>query len=208
VVEDDPYGELRFAGDPLPSLVSLGATGPDGPDDADGLVVRLGSASKVLAPGLRVGWMTGCPRLLDAAATLKQSADLHTAGLSQLVVAELLADERAQSAHVDAVRSMYATRADALAASLRDHLGDRLEIHPVRGGMFLWARALDGTDTVDLLPVALGLGVAYVPGSAFSVDGEGLRDSLRLSFATNEPDLLDTAVGRLATAWGCAPISR
>jgi 2-aminoadipate transaminase len=148
--------------------------------------------------------MTGPAEILDAVAVLKQSADLHTSCLSQLVVAELLADEDGQRAHVDAIRERYRERAGALLDALDRSFGDRLEVLPVRGGMFAWATARDTTDTVDLLPVALGLGVAYVPGAAFSVDGVGWRHSMRLSFATNDAADIARAVDRLAAAWATA----
>jgi 2-aminoadipate transaminase len=193
VIEDDPYAELRFAGAPLPALADLGAP-----------VIRLGSASKILAPGLRVGWMDGPAEILEAVAVLKQSADLHTSCLSQLVVAELLADEDGQRAHVEAIRARYRERAGALLDALDRSFGDRLDVLPVRGGMFAWATARDATDTAELLPVALGLGVAYVPGAAFSVEGDGWRHSMRLSFATNHVADIERAVERLAAAWATA----
>jgi 2-aminoadipate transaminase len=194
IISDDPYGELRFAGPPLPSIAALGVGRPVS-------IVRLGSASKILAPGLRVGWMTGPPALLEAAGRLKQSADLHTSTLSQLVVAELLADEGAQRAHLDRIRSRYRERAGALSDALGADLGERVDFSPPTGGMFTWVTALDGTDTVELFPRAIDHGVAFVPGAAFSVDGGGFTGSLRLSFATLDPTRIRIGVARLIEAW-------
>lgn len=190
IVEDDPYGELRFVGTPLASIA-----------DASARVVRLGSASKILAPGLRVGWLSGPPEVVDAAARLKQVADLHTPALNQLIVAELLGDEPAQRLHIDAIRARYHERAGALARALTQHLGDRVRHDAPRGGMFTWAIATDGTDTDALLPRALAAGVAFVPGSAFSAVPGSFPDAMRLSFATLDPGSLDRAVSRLRHAW-------
>jgi len=193
VIEDDPYGELRFAGAAVPSVR----------DSAPGTghVIRLGSASKILAPGLRVGWMVGPPAVIDAATRLKQAADLHTPSLTQLIVATLLRDETRQAAHLDDVRALYRERSAALHTALAAHLGDHVAVRPTTGGMFVWATATDGTDTHVLFDRAIEHGVAYVPGSAFSLDGGAFRDAMRLSFATLAPEQLDVAVARLAAAW-------
>ena len=199
VLEDDPYQALWFD----PAVADL-----DPVADCGGPVVRIGSASKVLAPGLRVGWIVGPPALVAAATRLKQAADLHTGGLDQLVVAHLLADEAAHQAHLVRARSTYAGRAAALRVALDDVLGDRLALPEVQGGLFLWGRATDGTDTTALLAHAVAAGVAFVPGSAFAVGasagGATHADRLRLSFASVSPDEATEAAARLAVAWGVA----
>ena len=199
VLEDDPYRDLWFdaaAADLAPIA------------DHGELVVRIGSASKVLAPGLRVGWAVGPTPIIAAAVRLKQAADLHTGGLDQLVVAHLLADEAAHRAHLQRARRTYASRAGALRHALDEALGDRLALPPVRGGLFLWGRATDGTDTTALLSRAVAAGVAFVPGSAFAVGtGGGHDDRLRLSFASVAPDEAEEAAARLAAAWATSPES-
>lgn len=193
VLEDDPYRELWF---------DEAAAGLAPVADHGELVVRIGSASKVLAPGLRVGWAIGPRPLIAAAVRLKQAADLHTGGLDQLVVAHLLADEAAHRAHLARARRTYAARAAALQAALRGALGDRLEVPEVAGGLFLWGRAVDGTDTSALLAPAVAEGVAFVPGSAFAVGSRHAHDDrLRLSFAAVGADEADEAASRLAVAW-------
>jgi 2-aminoadipate transaminase len=145
--------------------------------------------------------MVGPPAVIDAATRLKQAADLHTPSLTQLIVATLLRDEPRQAAHLDDVRALYRARSAALHASLREHLGDHLDVRPTTGGMFVWATATDGTDTDALFDRAVAHGVAFVPGSAFSLEPGHFRDAMRLSFATLEPEQLDVAVARLAAAW-------
>jgi 2-aminoadipate transaminase len=197
VIEDDPYGEIRFAGAPLTPLARLCADA-----DAGAAVVRLGSSSKVLAPGLRVGWMSGPTSIVAAAVRAKQAADLHTSSLNQLIVAEALADVTEFGEHLDRARVLYGARASALAGALRSHLGDRVSFSEPEGGMFLWC-ALPGVDTEVLLLAAVDEGVAFVPGSAFAIDGltgPTHADRARLSFATLRPEQFDEAAARLARA--------
>jgi 2-aminoadipate transaminase len=197
ILEDDPYGELRFAGLPLPSLRDL----PGGGDH----VALVRSTSKTVAPGLRIGWVVLPDWLVDAVIVAKQSVDLHTPTLSQHLVLELLADERAHRRRIDAVTRRYAEQAEALQTALARHLGDELLLGPVHGGMFVWARFADPrVDTTALLAAAVGHGVAFVPGAAFHVPACGDEavpvHELRMSFATLTVDRFDEAARRLATA--------
>jgi 2-aminoadipate transaminase len=190
VIEDDPYRDLRFAGEPLPSIRQFGE-----------LVVSLGSGSKVLAPGLRVGWMVAPAWLVPAVVRLKQARDLHTSSLSQWVAHDVLADDGFMAAHRRGLADLYGTRCAVMVDALRRHFGTAVEFVPPDGGMFVWVR-LAGLDTTALLATAVDHGVAFVPGGAFYVaDGafDGF-DRARLSFATLLPDELDDAVSRLASA--------
>ena len=188
VIEDTPYAELTFGEERPPAPV---ATHSD-------RVITLGTVSKTLAPGLRVGWMIGPTWLVAAATKAKQAIDLHTSSLGQALAATLLADDEEHRRHLDSVRTAYAERAAALVEAARATLGSRLEITDPRGGMFAWAR-LPGVDTRALLAVAIEEGTAFVPGAAFAVRAD-LSDRLRLSFATTDPSGLVQAVVRLGRA--------
>jgi 2-aminoadipate transaminase len=152
--------------------------------------VTIGSASKMIAPGLRVGWL-GAPRWLTPTLTLvKQTLDLHTATLNQLVVADILRDRAFLAAHLDGVRARTETRATTLQAAL----AGCVTTAPVRGGMFCWG--ITRVDTRAAFGRAVAAGVAYVPGDAFTVARDGSH-ALRLSFATLAPADLVEAAGRL-----------
>lgn len=162
-------------------------------------MIRLSSASKILSPSLRVGWMVAPDQVCRGVELLKQGADLCGSALTQQIAAELLADETWLTAHVDNVRTAYGTRAKALVHAVRNRFGDRIVCTDATGGMFVWADFTDDTDTQALLPRALAEGVAYVPGSAFAVDG-GYRNSMRMCFATSDATTLTEAIDRLARA--------
>jgi 2-aminoadipate transaminase len=189
VVEDDPYGLLAFDGPPPAPVAAHGDR-----------VVRLGSASKVLAPALRVGWLTGPAPLCAAVERLKQSTDLCTSSLTQLVTADLLADHAWFAAHLDQLRGALRERAAALTGAVGAVFADAVTCSVPTGGMFCWLEFTDGTRPADLLPAALDHGVGYVPGTAFTV-GQDLSAAARLCFASNPADELHTAVERLGTAW-------
>ena len=192
VVADDPYRELRWQGR---------AVDPPFPD-SDRLVT-LGSFSKVLSPGLRIGYVIAPPAVVEALVLVKQAADLHTSTLAQRVTVRVLSEPDFAGRHLPHLRSIYRQRAAALDAALRATLGGRLRWSAPDGGMFVWATFDEGgratADTGRLLALALEEGVAFVPGTAFGIDGDHRR-SLRLSFATGHPAELIEAVGRLSRA--------
>jgi 2-aminoadipate transaminase len=185
VVEDDPYGLLAFDGTPPTPIAAFGDR-----------VVRLGSASKVIAPALRVGWLTGPAPLTAAVERLKQSTDLCGSSLTQAIAAELLADETWFEAHLADLRRANRERARALTEALDGELGVRRSTPT--GGMFVWLD-FDTVDTTALLPRAVEQGVGFVPGSAFAAEA-GHEHSARVCFATYPPDELREAVRRLAAA--------
>lgn len=189
IVEDDPYGELRWRGSSGVRLRDLTVR-----------CVSLGTVSKILSPGLRVGWAVGPAPLIRAMVVLKQASDLHTSSFAQHLVHRVVSEPGFLSAHLTELRTRYREQAEVLVAALRRTLGDRFAFAEPDGGMFVWGHLTDATvDTRHVLPVAVDHGMAFVPGRAFAVSGAH-PSSLRLSFATASPAELDEGVARLAAA--------
>ncbi len=200
IVEDDPYGDLYFGDAPPPSLLALT---PEVPGSRD-LVAYCGSLSKVLSPGLRVGWMVAQPDLLARATMCKQFSDAHTSTFAQATAAEYLKAGRMPAALAQ-VRKVYAERARAMGQALRRELGDAIEFTQPEGGLFFWAR-LTGAggklkDAGELARRAIEQGVAFVPGAPFFATNPDTA-SLRLSFATADVVKIEEGVARLARALG------
>ncbi|MBU2285748.1 MAG: PLP-dependent aminotransferase family protein, partial [Gammaproteobacteria bacterium] len=186
IVEDNPYGELWF--DEPPPL-PLTARNPDG-------CIYLGSFSKVLAPGLRLGFLVApkpiFPKLLQA----KQAADLHTPSFNQRMVTEVMKNDFLAT-HIPTIRALYKRQRDAMLAALaREMKGLDVEYNKPAGGMFLWLRLPAGTDAAALLPAAVERGVAFVPGAPFYA-GESDPRTLRLSFVTATVEEIDFAIAAL-----------
>ena len=198
IVEDDPYGDLYFGQAPPPSLLALSSEVPGSRD----LLVHCGSLSKVLSPGLRVGWMVGPPELLARATMCKQFSDAHTSTYTQATAAHYLRAGRLP-ATLAKVRAVYAERAQAMALALRQDVGDALDFVPPQGGLFVWARLTGAggkpTHAAEFAQRAIAKGVAFVPGMPFYC-AHGDPATLRLSFATAGPDKIREGVARLAQA--------
>ncbi|MGX1132298.1 2-aminoadipate transaminase [Streptomyces glaucescens] len=194
IVEDDPYGELRFEGERVPWIASC--------EDAADRAVLLGSFSKVMAPGMRLGWLRAPAGLRRACAVAKQAADLHTPTVNQLAAARYLAD-RDLDAHVARVAGAYGERRDAMLAGLPDALPEGSVWNRPEGGMFLWVRLPDSYDTTALLPKVVEQDVAYVPGAPFHA-GEPDRSTLRLCFVTQTPEEIAEGLRRLGRGLGVA----
>ncbi|MEU5439028.1 PLP-dependent aminotransferase family protein [Streptomyces sp. NPDC020719] len=195
VVEDDPYGELRYEGDSVPWISSY--------PDASDRTVLLGSYSKIMAPGLRVGWVRGPSALLRACVVAKQAADLHTSTVVQMAAARYLVD-RDLDAHVARVRSAYGARRDAMLAGLSAALPPGSSWNRPSGGMFLWARLPSGCDATELLRRAVAHDVAYVPGAPFFA-GPPDRAALRLCFVTSGVEEIGEGLRRLGQALSPTP---
>ncbi len=199
VVEDDPYGDLYF-GDtpPPPSLLALSSQVPGSRE----LLVHCGSLSKVLSPGLRVGWMVAPPELLARATMCKQFSDAHTSTFAQATAAQYLAAGR-MPATLAKVRAVYAERAQAMGDALREKLGDAIDFVQPQGGLFVWARLTGaGGKVADgnvFAKNAIAQGVAFVPGTPFYC-AQPDHATLRLSFATADVEKIREGVARLALA--------
>ncbi|MFJ7338707.1 PLP-dependent aminotransferase family protein [Streptomyces sp. NPDC101110] len=187
IVEDDPYGELRYDGERVPWIAAH--------PGAEDRTVLLGSFSKVMAPGLRLGWLRAPGELRRACAVAKQAADLHTPTVNQLAAARYLADNDLD-AHVARVAGVYRERRDAMLSGLAEALPDGSVWNRPEGGMFLWARLPEPYDTTALLPQVVRQDVAYVPGAPFYA-GRPDRTTLRLCFVTQTPDEIGEGLRRL-----------
>ena len=189
IVEDNPYGDLWFD---APPPLALTARNPDG-------CVYLGSFSKVLAPGLRLGFMVAPPALMPKLLQAKQAADLHSPGFNQRMIAQVMQGGFLDR-HVPTIRALYKSQRDAMLAALTREMKDiGLTWNKPVGGMFLWARLPEGVSAVALLPKAVDKGVAFVPGAAFYADNADPR-TLRLSFVTASVDQINTGIAALAAA--------
>jgi 2-aminoadipate transaminase len=198
IVEDDPYGELYFAKTaaeaPPPSMLALSN---DIAGSRDWLA-HCGSLSKVLSPGLRVGWMIAPPALLANATMCKQFSDAHTSNLTQATAAHYLTLNRMEAA-LNVVRKTYAERAQVMAACLRKELGNAIEFNQPQGGMFFWTKLTEGRNANDFAKRAIDKLVAFVPGAPFFANNPDLS-TLRLSFATADVARIEEGVARLGKA--------
>jgi 2-aminoadipate transaminase len=198
VVEDDPYGELYFDTPPPPSLLALSDTVPGSRD----WLAHCGSFSKILSPGLRVGWLIAPPALLANATMCKQFSDAHTSNLTQATAAHYLTLKRLDGA-LSVVRKTYAERARVMAESLRRELGDAIEFNAPQGGMFFWARLTgangQSNNAAEFAKRAIDQGVAFVPGAPFFAHDPDPA-SFRLSFATADVAKIEEGIARLGQA--------
>jgi 2-aminoadipate transaminase len=186
VLEDNPYGELRFRGEAPPPLAAL--------DDA-GVVVHLGTFSKTLAPGMRLGWLVGPKELVRAITIAKQAADLHTATLAQRAAAALLS-KFDYDAHLAVLRRTYGERCVAMLGALERHLPPGTRWTRPDGGLFVWAELPSGLRADDIFAEALREKVAFVPGSAFFPDAPRY-ETLRLNYSNRPPELIEEGIARL-----------
>ena len=194
IVEDDPYGQLRFEGEPVPHVAALVDRVPGSRD----WVVHLGSFSKVIAPGLRVAWLTAPPALRRAAMLAKQLDDISNPGFTQMTVHRYLAAGRL-TAHLPVITGAYRERTAAMRDAIGRHLAGRVAFNIPQGGMFMWGRLEADFSTRDLLPLALEEKVTFVPGDIYYGDKPDFR-TLRLAFATPSPAQIAEGVARIGRA--------
>jgi 2-aminoadipate transaminase len=186
ILEDNPYGELRFRGEALPPLAAL---------DDTGVVIHLGTFSKTLAPGMRLGWLVGSREMVRSITIAKQAADLHTATLAQRAASALL-ERFDYDAHLTVLRRVYGERCDAMLGALDRHLPAGTRWTTPDGGLFVWAELPHGLRADDIFADALREKVAFVPGSAFYPDAPHY-ETLRLNYSNRPADLIEEGIARL-----------
>jgi 2-aminoadipate transaminase len=186
VLEDNPYSLLRYEGEPVPSLYSL---------DGGVYVMYLGTFSKILSPGIRIGWVVAPPPVLEKINQGKQGADLCSSTLSQMMVQAYFEEVR-WSDYVDSLTQLYRTRRDTMLDALAEFFPPQAEWTRPNGGLFIWATLPDFIDTTDLLARALRDNVAFVPGEQAYLDGRG-RNAMRLNFSNQDEDSLREGIRRI-----------
>ena len=185
LLEDDPYGALSYSGDVLPSLLSM----------LPEQVVHMGSFSKVLAPGLRVGYVIAPEALHRKLVQAKQAADLHTPSFTQRIVYETIKDGFLDT-HIPTIRALYAQRCRVMLDALKEHFPSGVTWNEPQGGMFIWVQLPEGMDSFTLLDQAIARNVAFVPGAPFFAN-DPQRNTLRLSFVTVPPEKIRQGVAIL-----------
>lgn len=192
ILEDDPYGELRYEGRGPEPLAAL---------DRDGLVIYLSTFSKTLSPGMRIGWVHASEQVFQALVVLKQAADLHTSTIAQRAAARLLdgsgGDEFQYDSHLERIRSVYGERCRAMRGSLEQHFPNTARWSRPEGGLFLWVELPAGVKGEDLLEDALAEQVAFVPGASFFACNPA-HNFIRLNFSNCSPERIDEGIRRLA----------
>lgn len=200
ILEDDPYGQLRYEGDHLPSLLVLDRETAGLRRDTSyqfGNVIYMSSFSKILAPGLRLGWIVAPPDVITHLVQLKQGADLHTSTFTQMVAYEV-ARGNFLDEHVRKLREVYRERRDVMLAALAEHMPEEVTWTRPQGGLFLWLRLPPGMDSQELFNAAVAHKVAFVPGHSFFTEmNDNARRYCRLNFSSAQPDLIYEGVRRL-----------
>jgi len=185
IIDDSPYGELRYVGENIPSLKSLGGD----------LVIELGTCSKIVSPGLRIGWGLVSAEITTMFERMKQGADLHTNTFAQYVLYEYIKEGNLDR-HIQEIKAAYSERRDVMIEALKEHFPEDVKWFEPEGGLFLWVELPQGVSATDLLPVAVEQKVAYVPGKPF-YPYEDKDNTLRLNFSNASPDMIREGIKRL-----------
>jgi 2-aminoadipate transaminase len=196
IVEDDPYGQLRYEGEHLPPVLVLDDQYQEnGRINYHGNVIYLSTFSKTLAPGIRLAWIVAPPEVIKKIVQGKQGADLHTSTFTQIVSYEV-AKGGFLDEHVRTIRRIYGERRDVMLQAMEEHFPEGVKwTHPL-GGMFLWVTLPEGIDARHLVEKAIQLKVAYVPGAPFFPNGGG-ENTLRLNFSNPKPEMIEEGISRL-----------
>ena len=196
IIEDDPYGQLRYEGEHIPSIVALDSEyrGPNG-GHYSGNVIYLSTFSKLLAPGLRLGWVIAPSEVIQKLVLSKQAADLHTSSFNQYIAFEA-AKGGFLDEHVKVIRATYKERRDVMIEMMEEMFPAGVTWRKPKGGMFLWSILPEGMDSAEVLKRAVEKKVAFVPGEAFHPTGGG-RNTMRLNFSYSSPETIREGITRL-----------
>lgn len=196
IVEDDPYGQLRYEGEHLPPVSVIDERNcHDGELCYTGNVIYLSTFSKILSPGLRIGWVTASPTVIAKLAQTKQGADLHTSTFGQMVAYESARNNFIDS-HIQTIRRVYSQRRDVMLRAMEEHFPEGVTWTRPSGGLFLWVMLPEQVDTTELLQVAIEHKVAFVPGGPFHPNGGG-KNTMRLNFSYCKPEVINEGIKRL-----------
>jgi 2-aminoadipate transaminase len=197
IIEDDPYGQLRYEGEHLPAVVVLDSQARSQGTNYSGNVIYLSTFSKTLAPGIRLAWVIAPVEVIRKMVLAKQAADLHTSTFNQITAYEV-ANGGFLDEHVKHIRDVYRHRRDTMLDSLTEHMPEEVKWTRPEGGLFLWATLPEAIKTRDFFHTALDKNVAFVPGESFFAEGGG-ENTMRLNFSNAKPEMINEGIGRLST---------
>ena len=195
IVEDDPYGALRFEGEELPSVIALDSQRDPGATNYDGSVIYLSTFSKILVPGFRLAWVVAPKSIIDKLAMGKQAMDLHTATFTQYVAYEICKTGFLDG-HLQRLRKEYGQRRDIMLEALEQHMPEGVRWTHPNGGLFLWVVVPEGLDTIEIFKEAVKEKVAFVPGAGFHPQS-GVTNTMRLNFSNARPEQIRIGIARL-----------
>ncbi len=190
ILEDNPYFELRYSGENVPAIKTL---------DTDGRVIYVGSYSKVLSPGIRIGFVCANKEIIQKIVVVKQVSDVHTNLFFQMI-ADRIIRECDIDGHIERVRGIYKAKRDRMVEGIRRHFGEKVKYEVPDGGLFLWLTLPDGYDGAELCKICKTMGVAAVPGSAFQIDERAISPCVRLNFSLPTFEQIDKGTELLGKA--------
>ncbi len=196
IIEDDPYGQLRFEGKHIPSVVVLDSQYRKDPGAYSGNVIYLSTFSKILAPGVRLAWVVAPTQVISKLVQAKQGVDLHTATFNQIVAYEV-GKGGFLDRHVKVIRECYRQRRDVMIETLEEHMPQDVHWTHPQGGLFLWVTLPEGLNTTEILKEAVKQKVAFVPGESFFPCGGG-ENTMRLNFSNATPEKVNEGIARLS----------
>ena len=196
IIEDDPYGQLRYEGEHLPAVVVLDSQTRSQDTCYSGNVIYLSTFSKTLAPGIRLAWVIAPPEVIQKLILAKQGADLHTSTFNQITTF-VVAKDGFLNDHVKLIRKVYRERRDVMLDSLEEHMPPGIKWTYPKGGLFLWVTLPTTLDAKIIFDDALNKNVTFVPGAAFFTEGGG-HNTMRLNFSNAKPEMINEGIGRLS----------